>query len=414
MSIHDDDRTDDRPDVEASTGDQSPDPTSALLADVVGTNSSLLQATVIPVLAVFTALVAGALVLIFTDPDLWEVFGSAAWFTESWDSVSGAYGALFRGSFGSTRAISETLVAASPVILAGLSVAVGFRAGLFNIGGEGQILIGGMFSIYVGITFTTIPFPFLALLGLVGGIIGGGIWGGFAGFLKARTGAHEVITTIMLNFIASFLTLWLLKTGPFQVPDRNDPISRDIDESAQLPRLLSFIDPQLRVHAGIIIALLAAWFVWWLLFKSTIGFQFRALGSNPDAARYGGMRVNTLYVSVMAVAGGLAGLAGSDTVQGVLHRGSQGFSGNIGFDAIGLALLGRSHPAGVVLAGILFGALRAGGREMQATEFVPIDLVSIIQALVIVFIAAPALIRGLYRLKGEDDGPAQLTKGLGA
>ena len=414
MSIHDDDRTDDRPDVEASTGDQSPDPTSALLADVVGTNSSLLQATVIPVLAVFTALVAGALVLIFTDPDLWEVFGSAAWFTESWDSVSGAYGALFRGSFGSTRAISETLVAASPVILAGLSVAVGFRAGLFNIGGEGQILIGGMFSIYVGITFTTIPFPFLALLGLVGGIIGGGIWGGFAGFLKARTGAHEVITTIMLNFIASFLTLWLLKTGPFQVPDRNDPISRDIDESAQLPRLLSFIDPQLRVHAGIIIALLAAWFVWWLLFKSTIGFQFRALGSNPDAARYGGMRVNTLYVSVMAVAGGLAGLAGSDTVQGVLHRGSQGFSGNIGFDAIGLALLGRSHPAGVVLAGILFGALRAGGREMQATEFVPIDLVSIIQALVIVFIAAPALIRGLYRLKGEDDGPAQLTKGWGA
>ncbi len=410
MSIQDDDRTE----AETSAATEAVDPTSALLADVAGTNSGFLQAIVIPVLAVFTALVAGALVLVFTDPDLWEVFGSVAWFTESWEAVSGAYGALFRGSFGSTRAISETLVAASPVILAGLSVAIGFRAGLFNIGGEGQILIGGMFSVYIGITFTSIPFPLLALVGLVGGIVGGGLWGGFAGLLKARTGAHEVITTIMLNFIASFLTLWLLKTGPFQVPDRNDPISRDIDEGAQLPRLLSFIDPQLRVHAGIIIALLAAWFVWWLLFKSTIGFQFRALGSNPDAARYGGMRVNTLYVSVMAVAGGLAGLAGSDTVQGVLHRGTQGFSSNIGFDAIGLALLGRSHPAGVVLAGILFGALRAGGREMQATEFVPIDLVSIIQALVIVFIAAPALIRGLYRLKGEDDGPAQLTKGWGA
>ena len=410
MSIQDDDRTE----AETSAETEAVDPTSALLADVAGTNSGFLQAIVIPVLAVFTALVAGALVLVFTDPDLWEVFGSVAWFTESWEAVSGAYGALFRGSFGSTRAISETLVAASPVILAGLSVAIGFRAGLFNIGGEGQILIGGMFSVYIGITFTSIPFPLLALVGLVGGIVGGGLWGGFAGLLKARTGAHEVITTIMLNFIASFLTLWLLKTGPFQVPDRNDPISRDIDEGAQLPRLLSFIDPQLRVHAGIIIALLAAWFVWWLLFKSTIGFQFRALGSNPDAARYGGMRVNTLYVSVMAVAGGLAGLAGSDTVQGVLHRGTQGFSSNIGFDAIGLALLGRSHPAGVVLAGILFGALRAGGREMQATEFVPIDLVSIIQALVIVFIAAPALIRGLYRLKGEDDGPAQLTKGWGA
>ena len=163
MSIQDDDRTE----AETSAETEAVDPTSALLADVAGTNSGFLQAIVIPVLAVFTALVAGALVLVFTDPDLWEVFGSVAWFTESWEAVSGAYGALFRGSFGSTRAISETLVAASPVILAGLSVAIGFRAGLFNIGGEGQILIGGMFSVYIGITFTSIPFPLLALVGLV-------------------------------------------------------------------------------------------------------------------------------------------------------------------------------------------------------------------------------------------------------
>lgn len=410
MSIQDDDRTD----TGDAVADDPVDNTHELLADIAGTNSTMLQAVTIPILAVFTALVVGAIVLILTDPELWEIFGSLEWFSASWDVVSGAYSALFRGAFGSTRAISETLVAASPAILAGLSVAVGFRAGLFNIGGEGQILIGGMLAVYVGITFTSIPFPILAILGLIGGIVGGAVWGGFAGLLKARTGAHEVITTIMLNFVAAFLVLWLLKTGPFQVPDRNDPISRTIDDGAQLPRLLSFIDPQLRVHAGIIVALLAALFVWWLLFKSTIGFQFRALGSNPSAARYGGMRVNTLYVTVMAVAGGLAGLAGSDTIQGVLHRGTQGFSANIGFDAIGLALLGRSHPVGVVLAGILFGALRAGGREMQATEFIPIDLVSIIQALVIVFIAAPALIRGLYRLKGEDEGPTQLTKGWGA
>lgn len=410
MSVQDDDQ------VEAVSppADEPIDNTHALLADVAGTNSTLFQAIVIPVLAVFTALVAGALVLVVTDPELWDVFGSAEWFSASWDQISRAYSALFRGSFGSVRAISETLVAASPVILAGLSVAVGFRAGLFNIGGEGQLLIGGMFAIWVGITFTGVPFPVLAIVGLIGGILGGAVWGGFAGYLKARTGAHEVITTIMLNFIASFLVLWLLQTDLIGVPDRNDPISQTIDEGAQLPRLLAIIDPQLRVHAGIIIALLAAWFVHWLLFKSTIGFQFRALGSNPSAARYGGMRVNTLYVSAMAVAGGLAGLAGSDTIQGVLHRGTPGFSANIGFDAIGLALLGRSHPVGVVLAGILFGALRAGGREMQATEFIPIDLVSIIQALVIVFVAAPALIRGLYRLKGEDDGPAQLTKGWGA
>ena len=414
MSVQDDDQANTETPASDGGGTQPVDNTHALLAEVAGTNSTMLQAVVIPFLAVFTALVAGALVLVLTDPELWEIFGSLEWFSASWDQISGAYSALFRGSFGSVRAISETLVAASPVILAGLSVAVGFRAGLFNIGGEGQVLIGGMFAIFVGITFTSVPFPILAILGLIGGILGGAIWGGFAGFLKARTGAHEVITTIMLNFIASFLVLWLLKTDAFRVPDRSDPVSQTIDDGAQLPRLLSFINPQLRVHAGIIIALLAAWFVHWLLFKSTIGFQFRALGSNPNAARYGGMRVTTLYVTVMAVAGGLAGLAGSDTVQGVLHRGTPGFSANIGFDAIGLALLGRSHPVGVVLAGILFGALRAGGREMQATEFIPIDLVSIIQALVIVFIAAPALIRGLYRIKGEVDGPAQLTKGWGA
>lgn len=404
---------------EVTTTDDGPDENSgpqqaSFLEEVAGTRSGMLEALVVPFLALVTALIAGALVLVFSDPELWAIFGTSEWFTEAWASVAGAYSALFRGSFGSTRAISETLVAASPVILAGLSVAVGFRAGLFNIGGEGQITIGGMTAIAVGIKLTAIPFPLLALLGLIGGILGGALWGGLAGLLKARTGAHEVITTIMLNFVAAFLALWLLKTDFFQVQDRNDPISQTIAEGAQLPRLLSFIDPQLRVHAGIIIALLAALFVWWLLFRSTIGFQFRAVGFNPDAARYGGMRVSLLYVAVMAVAGGLAGLAGADTVQGVLHRGSIGFSSNIGFDAIGLALLGRSHPAGVVLAGILFGALRAGGREMQVSEFIPIDLVQIIQALIIVFIAAPALIRGLYRLRAGDEGPAQLTKGWGA
>ncbi len=384
------------------------------LDDLAGVGSSVFDALVVPVLAVFTALVIGAIILIFTDPDLWEVFGTGEWFTASWDLVSGAYSSLFTGAFGSTRAISETLVAASPVILAGLSVAVGFRAGLFNIGGEGQVTVGGMTAILVGIKLTALPFPLLALLALIGGIVGGAIWGGIAGLLKARTGAHEVITTIMLNFVAAFLALWLLKTDLFQVTNRNDPISQTIDDGAKLPRLLSFIDPDLRVHAGIIIALLAAVFVWWLLFRSTIGYQFRAVGHNPEAARYGGMKVDWLYVAVMAVAGGLAGLAGADTVQGVLHRGSDGFSSNIGFDAIGLALLGRSHPAGVVLAGLLFGALRAGGRDMQSFEGVSIDLVAIVQALVIIFIAAPALIRGLYRLKASDEGPTQLTKGWGA
>jgi general nucleoside transport system permease protein len=385
--------------------------------DLTGSRSTAREAVIIPALAVVSALIVGAIVLVVTDPELWRTLTDepGSYLGDVWSTVSGAYAALFRGAFGSTRAISETLVAASPVILAGLSVAVGFRAGLFNIGGEGQIVVGGMMSVLVGIKLTALPFPVLMVVALLAGILGGAVWGGIAGLLKARTGAHEVITTIMLNFVASLGALWLLKTDLFRVPERSDPVSQTIDPAARLPRLLQFVDPQLRVHLGIVIALLAAWGIWWLIFRSTIGFQFRAVGSNPDAAGYAGMRVSLLYVAVMGVAGGLAGLAGADTVQGVLHRGTPGFSSNIGFDAIGLALLGRSHPLGVVLAGLLFGALRAGGREMQASVFVPIDLVQIIQALVIVFIAAPALIRGIYRLKSvRDTEPTQLMTGWGS
>lgn len=395
----------------------SEEPASTFAEDLTGARSTLREAATVPLLAVFAALVIGALILVLTDPDLWRVLrddGLGSWLSSAWSATSGAYSALFRGAFGSTRAISETLVAASPVILAGLSVAVGFRAGLFNIGGEGQIIVGGMLAVLAGIKLTALPFPIHALIALVAGILGGAIWGGIAGLLKARTGAHEVITTIMLNFVASFGAVWLLKTDIFRLPERQDPISQSIADSAKYPRLLGFIDDQLRVHFGIILALLAAWFIYWLLFKSTIGYEFRAVGFNPDAARYAGMRVSWLYVAVMAVAGGLAGMAGSDTIQGVLHRGTPGFSANIGFDAIGLALLGRSHPVGVVLAGLLFGALRAGGREMQASVFIPIDIVQVIQALVIVFIAAPALIRGIYRLKHAEDGPAQMSTGWGA
>jgi len=384
--------------------------------DITGIRADWRQAVLVPLLAVLTALIIGALILVLTDPDLWRILRNTPgeYLGAAWDSVSGAYSALFNGAFGSPRAISETLVSASPVILAGLSVAVGFRAGLFNIGGEGQIIVGGMTAVMVGIKLTAIPFPFLALLTLAGGILGGAVWGGISGLLKARTGAHEVITTIMLNFIALFGALWLLKTDFFRVPDRADPVSQSIDEAARYPRLLEFFDDQLRVHFGIVLAILAAFFVYWLLFKSTIGYQFRAVGFNPHAARYGGMRVATLYVAVMAVAGGLAGMAGSDTVQGILYRGTPGFSAGIGFDAIGIALLGRSHPAGVVLAGLLFGALEAGGREMQASVFIPIDLVQVIQALVIVFIAAPALIRGLYRIRGAADDAAQVSTGWGS
>jgi simple sugar transport system permease protein len=395
--------------------DETREPT--ITEQITGVRASLGEVLLVPVLAVFTALLVGALILILTNPDMWQLLraeGLGEWIRQSVSTVSNAYSALFQGAFGSTRAVSETLVASSPVILTGLAVALGFRAGLFNIGGEGQMLMGGFFSIVIGFWWGFLPFPIHLLAALAAGALGGAIWGGIAGILKARTGAHEVITTIMLNFVATFLVLYLLKTSFVQNPGRDDPISKGVEGSAHLPRLLTWIDPQLRVHAGIVLAFAAAWFAWWLLFRSTIGFEFRAVGYNPDAARYAGMRVATLYVAVMAVSGALAGLGGADVVLGVTHRGSPGFSAGVGFDGITVALLGRSHPAGVVLAGLLFGALEAGGREMQVQTQISVELVQIVQALVLLFVAAPALIRGMYGLRKPAEEAQRLTTGWGA
>ena len=373
----------------------------------------------LPLLALATALIVGGLILVVTDLDLWEVLrdeGFVTWVRESVALVWSVYTALFSGAFGSPRAISETLLATSPLIFTGLAVAVGFRAGLFNIGGEGQMLMGGLAAVTIGFWWDFLPFPLHMLAAVVAAMVAGGIWAGIAGLLKARTGAHEVITTIMLNAVAGFLVTWLLKTDFIRVPDRNDPVSKTIAESAELPRLLTWLDPQLRVHLGIVVALLTAWFVWWLLFRSTIGFQFRAVGFNPDASRYAGMKVSFLVVAVMAVSGALAGMGGADVTLGVLGRATPGFAAGVGFTGIVVALLGRSHPGGVVLAALLFGALSAGGREMQVQTQISVELVSVIQALVLLFIAAPALIRGLYRLKPSKDGEeiVQLTSGWGA
>lgn len=376
------------------------------------------EAILMPLLAVFTALIIGGVILVLTEGDLWEVLrdeGFFPWIKESLALVWSVYTALFAGAFGSIRAISETLLTTSPLIFTGLAVAVGFRAGLFNIGAEGQMLIGGLCAVIVGFSWDFLPFPLHAAAALAAAMLGGAVWAGIAGLLKARTGAHEVITTIMLNIIAAFLVTWLLKTDFIRVADRDDPVSKTISGSAEFPRLLSWIDPQLRVHLGIILALLTAWFVWWLLFKSTIGFQFRAVGFNADASRYAGMKVGFLIVAVMAVSGALAGMAGADVTLGVLDRGTPGFAAGVGFDGIVVALLGRSHPAGVVLAALLFGALEAGGREMQVQTQISVELVQIIQALVLLFIAAPALIRGLYHLKKDEkeDDVVQLTSGWG-
>ena len=396
----------------AGAADEQPD----FLHRATGVGTRLGRALLIPTLAIITALILGAIIIAVTDIDILRLWGEdpGEALSQSVEQVADAYTALFRGSIGSGRAISETLFSATPLILTGLAVALAFNAGLFNIGANGQLHMGGMAALWVGFS-VDLPAYLLIPLALVAAIIAGGIWGGIPGLLKARTGAHEVITTIMFNFIALFFVNYLLTTRVFQAEGRDDLISEPVNEAAELPLLFG---SDYRVHVGFLIALGAVAFTHWLLYRSVLGFDFRAVGANPEAARYAGMKPTLIFMLVMATAGALAGLAGANQILGLEpYRAQSNFAGTTGFDGISIALLGRSHPLGVLWAGLLFGALRAGGREMQGFAGIPIDLVIVIQALIIVFIAAPAVIRSLFRLpeeveSGEDTTVA--TSGWGA
>jgi ABC-type uncharacterized transport system permease subunit len=366
-------------------------------------------------LAILSALIVGALIIAISDIDKVKSGDIGGMLT----TVKESYIALGEGAFGSVRGWSETITAATPLIFAGLSVAIAFKAGLFNIGASGQMLAGGMAAVWVAFTVELTPVLHV-LLCVTAAAVAGAAWGGLVGLLKARTGAHEVITTIMLNYVAASLTLWLLKTTAFQRPGRGDPISKEIKDSSRLPYLFGFLHKsslELRAHAGFILALLIAGFVWWLLTKSKIGFQFRTLGANADAARYAGMNPGRLTTGAMMLAGAFAGLGGSSEILGGVTQGraTVGFAGDIGFDAIAVALLGRSSPIGTTFAALLFGALKAGGDQMQSETNVPVDLVLVIRALIVLFIAAPALTRLIWRLKDTDgDGGTQLFRGWGS
>ncbi|MEW6045256.1 MAG: ABC transporter permease [Bacillota bacterium] len=379
-----------------------------------------LRAAAIPALAVVTGLMAGAVIVVVTDVEViraWSSFGShpGGALAATWRSVARAYGALFEGSLGSAYAISESLVTTTPYILAGLAVALGFRAGLFNIGAEGQLFMGALASVWVGYSVKGLS-PWLHLpLALAAGAAAGAIWGAIPGYLKARTGAHEVVNTIMMNYIAFRLSDWLLN-GPMKRPGPGGtpgyvPISPEVLPSAYLPRLF---EPPLRFHAGFFLALAVAVVVWWLLWRTPLGFEMRSVGANPQAARTAGMSVRKVYVVAMGMSGALAGLAGANQVLGVDRWVGQGFSPGYGFDSIALALLGGSHPAGVVLASLLFGTLRSGATRMQSAAGIPIDIITILQALILAFVAAPALVRAIYRLKkaAPTAGPV-LTRGWG-
>ena len=394
-------------------GEAPPPERRGLGAVVLGSARQL----VVPILSLVTALLIGAMVIILSDPEFIAKVGSdpGAALAAGFGSVGNAYLGLLQGSIGNPfrdiGPVTETLLRATPLIFAGLAVALGFRAGLFNIGAEGQIYIGALFATAVGIGFTDLPLLVHLPLAVVAGFVGGALWGFIPGILKARTGAHEVITTIMLNYVSYSIIDLALRQVFFQLPGRDDPISKDILPSATLPRLL----PDERLHWGLILALVAAVAVWWLLFRSTKGFEFRAVGLNPAAARYAGMNISRTVVLTMMISGGLAGLAGASEIIGTNLRLTPNFSPNWGFDAIAIALLGASRPLGVVFAAILFGALRAGAAPMQAQTGIPIDLVVVIQGLVILFIAAPALVRAIYRIRvARTTGTETFSKGWGA
>ena len=368
-----------QPDNAASGQSTHNEKLRALLAPDFETGGNRREIILIPLAAVFMALVIGAVIMMATSVAPATILRS--------------FVAMADGSVGSINAISETLTASIPLVLAGLGIGLAFRAGLFNIGAEGQMVIGGLAAAIASFSITGLPMAVHMPLVLVIGLIFGGIYAAIAGFLRAATGAHEVISTIMLNLISFRLLDYLLRQPFIQKEGRSDPISKAVLDTAELPRLLSFIDPNLRLHLGLFLMLGAVALVYWLLFRSKLGFAFRISGENPDAARYAGIRAGMTIVIAMAIAGGLAGLAGAAQVTGVLGRATPGFTAGIGFDAIAVALLGRSHPVGILLAGILFGALEAGGRQMQVDAGVSIDMISIIQALIIIFVAAPLLVK---------------------
>ena len=385
----------------------------------------------VTILAIISGLILGGLLVAVTTEDVYQAFDISFW--EGIKSAAGAawstYEALFYGSVGNPGKIIEalkggdaleirrafnpffeSLVVSTPYIFAGLSVALGFRVGLFNIGAEGQLFIGAATTVSAAIFLKGLPAIIHIPISLLAGFLGGGLWGFIPGWLKAKTGGHEVINTIMMNYIAFRLSEFLLR-GPLKNPQGFSPVSAGIEESAKLYR---FFESPIRFHIGFFIALFVAFLVYWLLFKTTWGFTLRTVGANPRAAKYAGMNIVRSTVIAMFLSGGLAGLAGANEVLGVNHNLALAFASGYGFDAIALALLGKSNPIGVVLAAIMFGFLRNGAIQMQLSAGIPIDIISILQAFILAFIAAPAIIRTIYRLKEPDmDIDAVTLRGWG-
>jgi simple sugar transport system permease protein len=319
-----------------------------------------------------------------------------------------AFRSMFDGAFGSLMSITETLVKTTPLLLAGLGLTIAYRTGLSSIGAEGQMIIGGLLATLVGIYLGFLPPMVLLPLTVLAGMIGGGLWAGIAGYLKARLGISEVINTIMMNYIATYFVAYLLD-GPLREPPGYFPQSAKIAPGAWLLVLV----PRTRLHAGFLLAAAAVFFVYFLLWKSPLGFQMRAVGFNPIAARANGISVRKNIVLALALSGALAGLAGMSEIAGIHRRLMSGFSSEYGFDAMAVALLGKLNPFGVVISALFFGALRVGANQMQRTVQVPASLVFVIQGLVILFVLMDLFIRNyVIKILRIERAPSRLEEEL--
>jgi simple sugar transport system permease protein len=341
--------------------------------------NSLLDA-LLPVLATIAALAVGAIMLFILRVSPVE-----------------AYGALWEGAFGSTNAIAETLVKAVPLLLVGLGICIAFRANVINIGGEGQMIIGGILATQIGLTFTDWPGWLVIVMALVVGFLGGAIWGGIPGLLKAYFNVNEILSTVMLNAIAVQIMNFLLR-GPMIDPTQLEKASK-IPQTARL--LDAFRLPRLvptRLHLGFLIAVVLAVLVYILLWRTTLGYRIRAVGQNPDASRYGGIRVRRRIVTALLLSGAFAGLAGAIQVYGVNYRmitdgSASGFTGAAGFNGIVAALFGQLHPIGTIPASIFFGALLVGANKMQRVVQIPSALIIALNGLVVIFVVSSEIWR---------------------
>ncbi|MGZ6296811.1 MAG: ABC transporter permease [Candidatus Limnocylindrales bacterium] len=352
----------------------------------------------VPLGAIVLALLFGAVVLIATSPIV----------TGSLDLLLPVrtYWAIIQGSLGSVNGLVDTFVSATPLILVGLAVGLCFKAGLFNIGGYGQFLLGALGAAAAGAALASAP-AFVAIPVALGvGVLAGAIYGFIPGFLKAYTGAHEVVTTIMLNYIALYIVSWAI-TGPLQAPGASFARSPDVGNAALPIVLLQGTGHE--GHLGILLPFLAVPIIWWLLYRSTIGFEIRTVGSNPDAARYAGMRPRRLVVLALTLGGLLAGLAGATEILGVQGYLPAAYSSNVGFDAITVALLGRGNPVGILFSGLLLGAMQAGAPLMQVQAHVPIQMIGLLQGIILFFLAADIVVRRVFRIRAAAKGVEDLS-----